>query len=374
MVQTKGQIPVPFSTFQFDAREGVALSDGFEVRIRAVSPGDEDGLRKMLSRLSRESIHKRFQLPMPRVPEWALAYLTDVDHYDKESLVALVGDEIVGQAMYSRQEASEAEMAIVVEDRWHSKGIGQLLLRRLTEEAVRRKIDAFTGTVLAENRGALRFFSSVLSNAKLKIRNGVYHLYVPLPDTEPVRNLETPGGARRGETRKTAEDEERTMETATFTGTHVTVPSSKPYEQVIRALESVLGEGNSRSFTEMVGATATWDEFVRGTEQRVGKSGFVIFAQIDHGAWMSRVPHDMKGKLYVIGNPLIAKQMLEHVPEVGLYVPVRIYVHEDQRGTTKIDYDEVSPIFERFGNEKVNEVARELDQKLEELAKGAAGC
>ncbi len=102
MVQMKGQIPVPFSTFQPDVREGVALSDGFEVRIRAVSPGDEDGLRKMLSRLSRESIHKRFHLPMPRVPEWALAYLTDVDHYDKESLVALVSDEIVGQAMYSR--------------------------------------------------------------------------------------------------------------------------------------------------------------------------------------------------------------------------------------------------------------------------------
>ena len=42
---------------------------------------------------------------MPRVPEWELAYLTDVDHYDKESLVALVGDEIVGQAMYSRPKA-----------------------------------------------------------------------------------------------------------------------------------------------------------------------------------------------------------------------------------------------------------------------------
>ena len=54
-------------------------------------------------------------------------------------------------------------------------------------------------------------------------------------------------------------------------------------------------------------------------------------------------------------------------------MPERIYIHEDERGTTHIDYDEVSPIFERFGNERVNEVARELDQKLEELAKVAAG-
>jgi len=44
-------------------------------------------------------------------------------------------------------------------------------------------------------------------------------------------------------------------------------------------------------------------------------------------------------EVYVIGIPLIAKQMLEHVPEVGLYVPVRIYVHEAERGTTRIDYD-----------------------------------
>ena len=41
----------------------------------------------------------------------------------------------------------------------------------------------------------------------------------------------------------------------------------------------------------------------------------------------------------MIGNPLIAKRMLERAPEVGLYGPVRIYVHEDERGTTRIDYD-----------------------------------
>lgn len=99
MVEMKGPIPVPFSKFGFEAGEGIAVSDGPEVLIRPVSPGDEDRLREMLSRLSRETIHKRFHLPIPRVPEWALAYLTDVDHYEKESLAALVGNEIVGQAM-----------------------------------------------------------------------------------------------------------------------------------------------------------------------------------------------------------------------------------------------------------------------------------
>jgi len=196
MVTTKGPIPVPCSKVEVEVQKGIALSDDPEVRIRPVSPGDQDKLREMLSRLSRETIHKRFHLPMPHVPEWMLAYLTDVDHYDKESLVALVGNEIVGHTMYARQEAHEAEMAIVVEDRWQSRGIGRLLLSRLAEEAEHRGIEAFTGTVLSENRDALRFFSSVLSKVKFEIKNSVYHLHLPLTDPDPKRSLVPPGGAR----------------------------------------------------------------------------------------------------------------------------------------------------------------------------------
>jgi GNAT superfamily N-acetyltransferase len=196
MVQTKGSVPVPFSKFELDVQKGIASSVDPEVRIRPVSLGDEDGLRAMLSRLSRETIHKRFHLPMPHLPDWMLAYLADVDHYDKVALIALVGDEIVGHSMYARQEAREAEMAIVVEDRWQSRGIGRLLLGRLAEEAGRRGIESFTGTVLGENRDALRFFSSVLLKAKFEIKNGMYNLHSPLTDPDPTPSLVPPGGAR----------------------------------------------------------------------------------------------------------------------------------------------------------------------------------
>ncbi len=70
---------------------------------------------------------------------------------------------------------------------------------------------------------------------------------------------------------------------------------------------------------------------------------------------------------------LIARRTLEHAPDVVLYVPVRIYVYQDGQAATRVGYDKVLPIFERFGNEQVNEVARMLDRKLEELATTAAG-
>ena len=189
MVQKKGSVPVPFSKFELEVRKGKASSDDPEVRIRPVSPGDEEGLREMLSRLSRETIHKRFHLPMPHVPEWMLVFLTDVDHYDKEAFVALVGDEIAGHAMYARQEAREAEMAILVEDRRQSRGIGRLLLSRLAEEAGRRGTESFTGTVLGENRDALRFFSSVVPKTKFEVKNGVHHLHLPVSGVNSSRGL-----------------------------------------------------------------------------------------------------------------------------------------------------------------------------------------
>jgi GNAT superfamily N-acetyltransferase len=196
IVQTKGSVPVPYSKFELDVRQGIALSDDPDIRIRPISSGDEDGLRAMLSRLSRETIHKRFHLPMPHVPEWMLVYLVDVDHDYNEALVALIGGEIVGHAIYARQEPREAEMAIVVEDRWQSRGIGRLLLSRLAEEAGRRGIESFTGAVLGENRDALRFFSSVLVKAKFEIKDGMYNLHLPLTDPDPTHNLVPPGGAR----------------------------------------------------------------------------------------------------------------------------------------------------------------------------------
>jgi hypothetical protein len=82
------------------------------------------------------------------------------------------------------------------------EGIGKLLLSRLAEEATPRKIEAFTGTVLGENRAALRFFSYVLPKATFKIRNGVYHLYVALPDPEPMCNLKPSGVPEEEKPRK----------------------------------------------------------------------------------------------------------------------------------------------------------------------------
>src|SRR5215213_6860995 len=125
-----------------------AMSDT-QVQIRTVSPSDGEGLRRMFSRASSETIYRRFHIPFPEVPEWMVALMLDADHLNKEALVAVAEEKVVGHAMYARLgEGTEAEMAIVVEDEWQSEGVGKSLLLELASRARLRGLQTFTAEVL----------------------------------------------------------------------------------------------------------------------------------------------------------------------------------------------------------------------------------
>src|SRR5215213_8186047 len=95
-----------------------------QVSIRTATPRDDEGLRTMFARSSAETIYLRFHIPFPEVPEWMMALILDTDHQQKEALVTVVEGRIIGHAMYARLgNGTEAEMAIIVEDRWLSKGV-----------------------------------------------------------------------------------------------------------------------------------------------------------------------------------------------------------------------------------------------------------
>lgn len=106
------------------ARGPASTRHGGAVCIRAVSSGDEEGLRGMFSRLSKKTIYQRLHMPYPRVPGWALASFMHAD-VQAASLVAVVGEEIIGHAIYVRSDSGrDDEFALVVEDRWQSQGWG----------------------------------------------------------------------------------------------------------------------------------------------------------------------------------------------------------------------------------------------------------
>jgi GNAT superfamily N-acetyltransferase len=154
--------------------------------IRIATPSDGEKLRAMFSRASSSTIHRRFHIPYPEVPEWMVALMLGADHHDKEALVAVAEEKIIGHAMYARLgDDAEAEMAIVVEDEWQSMGVGKSLLSELEERAKSRGIETFTGEVLGTNRAMLGL-AAMFCGTDYTMEDGVYHVRMPLRTPEPA--------------------------------------------------------------------------------------------------------------------------------------------------------------------------------------------
>jgi uncharacterized protein (DUF302 family) len=74
---------------------------------------------------------------------------------------------------------------------------------------------------------------------------------------------------------------------------------------------------------------------------------------------------------FVIGNPLIMKEMAKHVPDAGSYAPVTVLVDERADGV-HLSYDRVASVLAPYGNHDALQVAQYLDKKIEDLLRQAA--
>ena len=75
---------------------------------------------------------------------------------------------------------------------------------------------------------------------------------------------------------------------------------------------------------------------------------------------------------FIIGNPLIMKEMAKHVPDAGSYAPVTILVDERSNGV-HLSYDKMTSLLGPYGNPRALKVAQDLDLKVENLLTEAAG-
>ncbi len=143
-------------------------------RIRPIRWDDGPALQAGLARLSPRSRWLRFHQPLARFSEAQLRILVEVDHYDRDALLAEAERpdgswQLVGVARYARVAPDRADAAVVVGDPWQRQGIGRLLLERLGVLARERGIAVFVGEVLTENRGMIHLIRSLGPRAEIRL-------------------------------------------------------------------------------------------------------------------------------------------------------------------------------------------------------------
>jgi uncharacterized protein (DUF302 family) len=160
-----------------------------------------------------------------------------------------------------------------------------------------------------------------------------------------------------------------------FTVRHCEYVSSRSFELVVAAFEDAVGSVEDGVFDAQVQAAKAAPDFESRIRSLEGKSGFMRFLTVDHGAWLAHVGIAAKARMYTIGNPLIARTMIKYDLAVGLNVPVRLMIYEHNRsGAVMLAYDQPSSLLGVLRNADVTAAAKQLDEKLEALALLAVGA
>ena len=148
---------------------------------------------------------------------------------------------------------------------------------------------------------------------------------------------------------------------------HLTIRSGKTFAAVRAALEALVPRLDDGFWTLLrFGLTD------RARQELEAAATLSIFGSRDHGVLLAIAGSKQQAVQYDIGNPLTASLMTRHELSAALYAPVRVLLLESPEDGVAFEYDRPVSTFGQFGDERVNIVARQLDEHLENVLQKAA--
>ena len=118
-----------------------------------------------------------------------------------------------------------------------------------------------------------------------------------------------------------------------FEGARIRFDSPLGFDRVLERLRAAITPLPLAEFDKAVAASNSQEAFEAAMGRCVGASGFVLFGEIDHGAWIAKYGIRRRALRWIFGNTLIAITMPRHDLQAGLFVPIELLLleTEDQR-------------------------------------------
>ncbi len=176
----KGEYPETLETYR-------TTKGGVKIFLRPVKITDEHLLKNFFYSLSGDSMYHRFisiraDMHHDRIQQFA------VIDYTKEMVILAVVQEddketIAGMGQYFIDESTHtAEVAFLVRDEYHGRGIGTELLLYLTYLAKKNGLHGFTAEVLVDNKPMLQIFENAGFEIEKHAEGGIYALAMSFRD------------------------------------------------------------------------------------------------------------------------------------------------------------------------------------------------
>ncbi len=149
--------------------------------------------------------------------------------------------------------------------------------------------------------------------------------------------------------------------------------TSKAFNEVIAGMNAAIGHPDMAEFGRSTHEARSFAELKGAVEKGLSKAGLMLFMQLDQGAVLQKETGQDTPRIirFLIGNPLIMKEMAKHVRDAGSYAPVTVLVDERADGV-HLSYDRMASFLAPYGNRDALEVARNLDKKIEDILRHAA--
>jgi GNAT superfamily N-acetyltransferase len=174
-------------TRRIDVVEQAVLRDGSIVLLRFADPGDHEALARFFHGLTIESLRRRFFGPCEPSDRLLDTFSTSSDPKQAATLLALRAIEgatrPIAVGSYFRVDATTAEVAFAVDDRFQANGLGTMLLERLATLAAANGFTGFEAVTLTDNAPMLDMLQESGFEMRIQPERGVVTVHLSLTPT-----------------------------------------------------------------------------------------------------------------------------------------------------------------------------------------------
>lgn len=126
--------------------------------------------------------------------------------------------------------------------------------------------------------------------------------------------------------------------------------------------------------TQVVKTTHSYETLVQRLEDAVKKNKMGIVARASATLGAKKIGVSIAGNMVVmVYHPKYAVRMLKASVPAGIEAPIRYYITENADGTATLTYRTPSSVFNPYQNAELDEMAKELDDIFESIARDAVG-
>jgi uncharacterized protein (DUF302 family) len=113
-------------------------------------------------------------------------------------------------------------------------------------------------------------------------------------------------------------------------------------------------------------------ETVKRLKALLAQKGIGVFAHIDHAAEADKVGLSLRPtQVLIFGNPKAGTPLMQSQQTIGLDLPLRVLVWEDEEGKVWLTYRRVEDLARRYHVAGQDDAVKALDASLAGLARAA---